>query len=88
MLGDSPDNLQPAATAASPETKFRCLPRYTAGRGFDLICNQTNQAMANAVVEDNHLKYGSPSYFRANAEEVQLGSIGEKRSPDRGSQLL
>lgn len=37
--------------------------------------------MANVVVKDSHLTYGGVSYFRGGAEEVELGSIGEKRSP-------
>jgi hypothetical protein len=37
--------------------------------------------MANVIVNDNHLTYGGVGYFRGHAEEVELGSIGEKRSP-------
>ena len=37
--------------------------------------------MKNVVVAENHLKYGGVSYFRAHAEEVEIGSIGEKRQP-------
>ncbi|HYG57790.1 MAG TPA: hypothetical protein VD902_06945 [Symbiobacteriaceae bacterium] len=37
--------------------------------------------MANVVVKENHLTYGGVAYFRGHAEEVQIGSIGEKRTP-------
>jgi hypothetical protein len=37
--------------------------------------------MATATVKDNHLNFNGINYFRGNAEEVQLGSYGEKRTP-------
>lgn len=37
--------------------------------------------MATATVKDNHLTFNGVSYFRGQAEEVQLGSYGEKRKP-------
>ncbi|WP_051114368.1 hypothetical protein [Methylobacter marinus] len=37
--------------------------------------------MANVVVAENHLTFGGVGYFRGHAEEVELGSIGEKRTP-------
>ncbi|MCA9700810.1 MAG: hypothetical protein KC431_25000 [Myxococcales bacterium] len=37
--------------------------------------------MANVVVKESHLTYGGVGYFRGHAEEVELGSIGEKRTP-------
>jgi len=37
--------------------------------------------MKNVVVKENHLTFGGVSYFRAHAEEVEIGSIGEKRTP-------
>jgi len=37
--------------------------------------------MANVVVKDSHITYNGVGYFRGNAEEVQCGSIGQKRSP-------
>ncbi|MEM7126607.1 MAG: hypothetical protein AAF702_09795 [Chloroflexota bacterium] len=37
--------------------------------------------MANVKVAENHLTYGGVAYFRANAEEIRIGSIGEKRTP-------
>jgi len=37
--------------------------------------------MANVVVAENHLTFGGVSYFRGHAEEVEIGSIGEKRTP-------
>jgi hypothetical protein len=37
--------------------------------------------MANVAVKENHLTFGGVSYFRGHAEEVEIGSIGEKRSP-------
>lgn len=37
--------------------------------------------MPNVVVKDNHLTYNGVSYFRGHAEEIELGSIGEKRTP-------
>ncbi len=37
--------------------------------------------MANVVVKENHLTFGGVAYFRGHAEEVQIGSIGEKRTP-------
>jgi len=37
--------------------------------------------MANVVVAENHLTFGGVAYFRGNAEEVEIGSIGEKRTP-------
>ncbi|MBL8292321.1 MAG: hypothetical protein JNN08_10825 [Bryobacterales bacterium] len=37
--------------------------------------------MANVVVAENHLTFGGVSYFRGHAEEIVIGSIGEKRTP-------
>jgi hypothetical protein len=37
--------------------------------------------MAKVVVKDNHLNFGGVTYFRGHAEEVRLGSYGEKRTP-------
>lgn len=37
--------------------------------------------MATATVKDNHLNFNGVNYFRGNAEEVELGSYGEKRKP-------
>lgn len=37
--------------------------------------------MANVVVAENHLTFGGIAYFRGGAENVEIGSIGEKRSP-------
>lgn len=37
--------------------------------------------MPNVVVKDNHLTFGGVAYFRGHAEEVEIGSIGEKRTP-------
>lgn len=37
--------------------------------------------MANVSVKDNHLTFGGLAYFRGHAEEVEIGSIGEKRTP-------
>jgi hypothetical protein len=37
--------------------------------------------MAKVIVNDNHLVYGGVGYFRGHAEAVELGSIGEKRTP-------
>ena len=37
--------------------------------------------MANVVVAESHLTYGGLAYFRGNAEQVEVGSIGEKRTP-------
>lgn len=37
--------------------------------------------MANVVVAENRLTFGGVSYFRGHAEEVEIGSIGEKRTP-------
>jgi hypothetical protein len=37
--------------------------------------------MKNVVVKENHLTFGGVAYFRAHAEEVEIGSIGEKRKP-------
>lgn len=33
------------------------------------------------VVKDSHLNFGGVTYFRGHAEEIQLGSYGEKRTP-------
>ncbi len=44
--------------------------------------------MANVVVKDSHLTYGGVAYFRGHAEEVELGSIGEKRTPLFGMNYL
>jgi hypothetical protein len=38
-------------------------------------------AMAQNKVEDNHLKYNGFDYFRGNAENIKLGSYGEKKKP-------
>jgi hypothetical protein len=37
--------------------------------------------MTNVIVKENHLTYGGVAYFRGHAEEVEIGSIGEKRQP-------
>jgi len=37
--------------------------------------------MKNVVVKENHLTFGGVAYFRAHAEEVEIGSIGEIRKP-------
>lgn len=37
--------------------------------------------MANVVVAESHLTFGGLAYFRGNAEQVEIGSIGEKRTP-------
>jgi hypothetical protein len=37
--------------------------------------------MAKVVVKDNHLNFGGVTYFRGHAEEVEIGSYGEKRTP-------
>lgn len=37
--------------------------------------------MATANVKDNHLNYDGKNYFRGGAEDVELGSYGEKRTP-------
>ena len=34
-----------------------------------------------AVVKDNHLSFNGKNYFRGGAEDVELGSYGEKKSP-------
>ncbi len=44
--------------------------------------------MANVVVKENHLTFGGVRYFRGQAEEVELGSIGEKRTPITGQNYL
>jgi hypothetical protein len=37
--------------------------------------------MANVNVKENHLTFGGVAYFRGHAEEVEIGCIGEKRTP-------
>lgn len=37
--------------------------------------------MSNVVVAENHLTFGGVAYFRGHAEEVELGSTGQKRAP-------
>ena len=37
--------------------------------------------MSNVVVKETHLTFGGVAYYRAHAEEVEIGSIGEKRKP-------
>lgn len=37
--------------------------------------------MANVAIKENCLVFGGVSYFRAHAEEVEIGSMGEKRTP-------
>ena len=37
--------------------------------------------MPNVVVKENHLTFGGVAYFRGHAEDVEIGSIGEKRTP-------
>jgi len=37
--------------------------------------------MANVVVKSNHLTFGGKQYFRGGAEDVLLGSFGEKKTP-------
>ncbi len=44
--------------------------------------------MAMAKVRDSHLTYNGIRYFRANSEEIELGSYGEKRTPIFGTNYL
>ena len=37
--------------------------------------------MPNVVVKENHLTFGGAAYFRGHAEDVEIGSIGERRTP-------
>ena len=37
--------------------------------------------MAKVAVRDNHLNFGGVTYFRGHAEQVRIGSYGEKRTP-------
>lgn len=37
--------------------------------------------MANVAVAENHLTVGGVAYFRGNADKVEFGSIGVKRTP-------
>jgi len=37
--------------------------------------------MPNVVVKENHLTFGGVNYFRGHAEEIEIGSIGEKQKP-------
>ena len=37
--------------------------------------------MPNVIVKENHLTFGGVAYFRAHAENVEIGSIGEIRRP-------
>jgi len=37
--------------------------------------------MPNVIVKESHLTFGGVAYFRGHAEEVEIGSIGEKRTP-------
>jgi hypothetical protein len=37
--------------------------------------------MKNVVVKENHLTFGGVAYFRAHAEEIEIGSVGEKKAP-------
>jgi len=39
-------------------------------------------------IRDNHLTYGGVAYFRAHSEDVEPGSIGEKRQPLRKANYL
>lgn len=44
--------------------------------------------MPNVNVKENHLTFGGIKYFIAKAEDVGLGSIGEKRTPISGQNYL
>lgn len=44
--------------------------------------------MPNVVVAENHLTYGGIKYFRGNAEEAEIGSMGVKRTPVFGQNYL
>jgi hypothetical protein len=44
--------------------------------------------MVKVVVRDNHLNFGGVNYFRGAAEEVELGSFGEKKTPITGMNRL
>lgn len=47
-----------------------------------VACAAATSAFAQkAVIEDNVLKYSGKRYFKASAEDVQIGSYGEKKSP-------
>lgn len=44
--------------------------------------------MPNVVVAENHLTYGGIKYFRRNAKEAEICSMGEKRTPVFGQNYL
>jgi hypothetical protein len=44
-------------------------------------CKLRRTSMATANVKDSHLNYDGKNYFRGGAEDVKLGSYGEKRTP-------
>ena len=55
------------------------------------LCAGVSSATAGGEVEikSNHFKYGGIKYFRAKAENVEIGSYGEKKTPiDSGNYIL
>ena len=46
----------------------------------DLDDLEVGTARSRAAIKDSHLTFGGVAYFRAHAEDVELGSIGERRS--------
>jgi hypothetical protein len=53
-----------------------------------LTRSKQEKRMATATIRDNHILYNGVRYFRANSEEVELGSYGEKRTPLFGANYL
>jgi hypothetical protein len=55
---------------------------HVTGLAITLLLLAAAQAHAGEVaIKNTHFKYGGISYFRCNAEEVRLGSYGEKKTP-------
>ena len=44
--------------------------------------------MTKAIIRDNYMNFGGIKYFRSNADEIELGSYGEKRTPLFGANYL
>lgn len=61
--------------------KFAWLSNVCAGLMIGACALGGHSNAAEVVVKGSHFKEGGISYFRGNAENVQLGSYGDKKTP-------
>jgi hypothetical protein len=52
------------------------------------LCASVSVVHAEVEIKANHFKYGGVKYFRGKAENVEIGSYGEKKSPLDGANYI